>query len=439
MKRVFRFLIVCLYLVFVAFVHSHDLPWLTAPYLQNVKPNGITIMWEMTANENIVVNYSTDHTLNESQQAESVDSEHNSHIYKVVLTELNPGITYYYRMMAEDIHSHVRTFRTAPPTPQPFSFAVWSDSQGHNRGAYNTDIHEPTKTMMKHMADSGVDIALTSGDLAENGGKYGDVRNYFLDRIAKYLGQSVPFFPAWGNHEPNRQDIIRKFADTPAKDRIGMDPGWGSYSFNYAGVHFICIDFSTMRKDIDYWLEKDLQLSVTDNLRYTFLFIHVPPYCELWIDGDKWLRSHLVPLFEQYEVDAVFSGHTHEYERGYKKHVHYIVTGGGSWLDWEEPIVKDWKHMFIGGAQDLAEFRHGLINEYVRVDVGMDEWIGFMHAFQPNGDYIGVRDRFGSMLKDINDDGFLTNSERIMPSNYMTGSPSEAKQLIIIDPTKKKK
>ena len=57
----------------------------------------------------------------------------------------------------------------------------------------------------------------------------------------------------------------------------------------------------------------------------------------------------------------------------------------------------------------MAEFRHGLINEYVRVDVEMGEWIGSMHAFQPNGDYIGVRDRFGSMLKDVNGDGLLTD------------------------------
>ena len=439
MKIAFRFSIIYLCLFISLISYSHDLPWLTAPYLQNVKPNGITIMWEIREKKDIYINYSTDQALKKSKQARSTNSKHDSHIYKVELIDLKPGATYYYRISNEDMHSYIRTFRTAPLSPQPFSFGVWSDSQGHNRGIYNTDIHEPTKSMMKHMADSGVDIALTSGDLAENGGNYQDVRNYFLDRIAKYLGQSVPFFPAWGNHEPNRQDIIRKFADTPAKNRTGMDPGWGSYSFDYAGVHFICIDFSTMKEDIKTWLEDDLKSSLSNNPRYTFLFIHIPPYCELWIDGDKWLRSRLVPLLEQYGVDAVFSGHTHEYERGYKEHVHYIITGGGSWLDWEEPIVKDWEHMFVGGAKNLAEFRHGLINEYVRVDVEMDEWIGSMHAFQPNGDYIGVRDRFGSMLKDANGDGLLTGPERIMPSNYLTGMPSDARKIGVNDPTKKKK
>jgi hypothetical protein len=37
----------------------------------------------------------------------------------------------------------------------------------------------------------------------------------------------------------------------------------------------------------------------------------------------------LVPLFEQYGVDAVFSGHSHAYERYAYNGIQYIVTGGG--------------------------------------------------------------------------------------------------------------
>ena len=399
-------------------VFAHEASFITAPYLQNVKRDGITIMWESQSGEATSVQLGRGTEIDAEFIAMSVDSGHESPIFKAVLTGLSPGTTYYYRVaVAGSPPSHLRTFRTAPRKSAPFSFAVWSDSQGENRGAYEEDRLEPTKSMMTHMAQSGIDIALTSGDLAEDGGAYKDVRDYFLDRVAKFLGQSVPFFIAWGNHEPNRDDIIRKFVDMPSKDRPDFDPGWGSFSFDYSGVHFICIDYGTMRKDIRFWLEDDLKSKANKKARYTFLFIHVPPYCELWIDGDVDLRRKLVPLLEEYGVDAVFSGHTHEYERGYKEHVHYVITGGGSWLDLTEPVVKDWDHMFVGGAQDLAEFRHGLVNEYVRVDVGMDAWTGSMHAFEPSGSYIGVRDVFGSMLRDVNGDGFLTDSERNLPVN----------------------
>ena len=42
---------------------------------------------------------------------------------------------------------------------------------------------------------------------------------------------------------------------------------------------------------------------------------------------------------------------------------------------------------------------------------------GSMPAFKPSGSYIGVRDVFGSMLIDANEDGFLTDSEREVPVN----------------------
>jgi 3',5'-cyclic AMP phosphodiesterase CpdA len=41
------------------------------------------------------------------------------------------------------------------------------------------------------------------------------------------------------------------------------------------------------------------------------------------------VREYLVPLFEEYNVDLVFCGHDHLYERSYKNGVHYIVSGGG--------------------------------------------------------------------------------------------------------------
>jgi predicted phosphodiesterase len=36
-----------------------------------------------------------------------------------------------------------------------------------------------------------------------------------------------------------------------------------------------------------------------------------------------------MPLFEEYHVDIVFSGHDHDYERSVKNGIYYIVTGGG--------------------------------------------------------------------------------------------------------------
>ena len=300
--------------------------YLTLPYLQNVKTDGITIMFELDAQPSATVEYGTTAEYGKIEMTKAIDSGFSSRIYKCVLTGLRAGTTYHYRVVQDGTDfTGDRTFTTAPDTPVPFSFGVWSDSQGNNHGAYPGDVLEPTKTMMAHMATSGVSFGVTCGDLAEDGSAYQDTRDFYLDRVAKYLGQKVPWFVAWGNHDKDRSSVIRKFADMPSKDREGFDPGWGSFSFDYAGCHFICIDDNTKDADIADWVESDLKSAANQAAKFTFLFIHVPPYCELWIDGDAGLRGNLVPLVQQYGVDVVFSGHTHEYERGYKEHVHYII------------------------------------------------------------------------------------------------------------------
>ena len=64
---------------------------------------------------------------------------------------------------------------------------------------------------------------------------------------------------------------------------------------------------------------------------WTFVYFHHPPWSEGWpgYPGEINVRKILVPLFEQYHVDMVFNGHTHDYERGLRNGVYYIITGGG--------------------------------------------------------------------------------------------------------------
>ena len=375
----------------------------TLPYLQNVHSRGITVMWERDGQQEARVEYGASANHGFAVPATVEASGFGTFIYRAVIDGLEPDREYHFRVAPTEADVPDRVFRTAPEELTAFSFAVWSDSQGVNRGAYAPDPYEPTVSMMAHMAASGIDFAVTAGDLAEDGASYADTRAYYLDRVARHLGQTVPWFVAWGNHDRGRDAVIRKFADLPSKDRRGFTPGYGSYSFDYAGCHFVCLDYATMRTDITVWLESDLSSEASRNARFTFLFVHVPPYCELWFDGDSDLRSRLVPLLERYGVDVCFSGHTHEYSRGYRHHVHYCVTGGGSWLDLPEQLVVDWPHMTVGGQHAIPGVSRpgedrggGLINEYVRVEVTPAAFTARMIGFDPSGKAVGVLDEFSS-------------------------------------------
>jgi predicted phosphodiesterase len=373
--------------------------FLTAPYLQNPKPDGITIMWEAKEASPYHLHYGTSAEDEKPAEITHEDSGAKTLVYKAVISGLAADTSHQYRITVEGGTRPAAEgwFRTAPDTPRPFAFGVWSDSQGPNKGAYPDDLYEPTKTLLAHLAGSGVEFGIAAGDLAEDGDSYTETKAMYLDRVAKHFGQSTPWFVAWGNHDGKRGDPLRKFADMPSKDREGHDPGWGSYTFEYAGVFFMCIEYTTMEKDIPGWVETQLASEAAQNAKFRFVTVHVPPFCELWIDGEEMLREKLVPLLEKHRVDVCFSGHTHEYERGFLNGVYYCITGGGSWLDFGEPVVKDWPHMSVGGAHDLPGFQHGLVNEYVRVMVEDDHWVAEMHGFKPNGDYIGVLDTFRSV------------------------------------------
>ena len=385
----------------------------TPPYLQNVRTDGIVIMTETAENAELTVAYGESLSLGEKTTMTRVSSGGGTWFHRAVLTGLAAGGEYYYRVNAGDGTplTGLAHFHTAPATEVDFKFSAWGDSQGHNRGVWTAAPLEPTISMMKHMVASGVAFGLANGDLAEDGNSYADTRSFYLDRVARHLGTSVPWFNAWGNHDTaNPNSPLRLASDMPSRYRPGFSPGHGSFTFTYANCFFVCLDEFYRTEITNGWLEQQLASPAARNARFRFLGVHVPPYCERWIDGNATLRSTLVPLLEKYSVTICFSGHTHEYERGFLNHVHYVVTGGGSWLDHTEQVVKDWEHMTVGGAHDVPgqwasqsspgilgapkAIVGGLFNEYTLITI-RDRYLKLeAQAFNADGSYIGVLDAF---------------------------------------------
>jgi predicted phosphodiesterase len=228
--------------------------------------------------------------------------------------------------------------------------------------------------MMQTMVSQGCKFGVTSGDLAWSGYEYSWIEASFTKRIQRYLGSSIPFYVAWGNHDGNQWALARNFISQP--------PSNSNYSFNYAGCHFTCIDAADFNNFT--WIANDLQAA--QGSKFIFVFCHYPPYCERWYAGEAQYQAQLAPLLEQYNVNICFSGHTHEYERGLQGGVYYVITGGGSWLDYTEPLVYDWPHMTKGGYNDLdGSIDGGLINEFVRVNVTGSTLTCTLVAFNTDG------------------------------------------------------
>jgi hypothetical protein len=152
------------------------------------------------------------------------------------------------------------------------------------------------------------------------------------------------------------------------------------------------------------WIEQDLASDDSQNATWRFVFIHVPPYCERWIDGSSNLRTYLVPLMNQYNVQICFSGHTHEYQRGMLNGMFYVITGCGSYLDTGESLTTNWPHMTVGGYQNIGSISGGLINGWTEVQIDGTELYIKQHAYNSDGSLysIPIVDTIRFALSDFN-------------------------------------
>jgi Icc-related predicted phosphoesterase len=382
----------------------------TAPYQQNMSSTGIVIMCELPQEIPLHLEYGQTAAYGQTAQFVSEPNAGGTWFYRALVTGLEPAQTYHYRLVQNSGASADDTFATSPTNSVDFSFGVWSDGHGENYG-WTLDPTEPVRSFLKQMVGAGVAFALSVGDMVGQGTNYSHVRTSYLDCVARELGPHVPWYIAWGNHDSILTNAaLRRAADLPSRNRPGFSSGHGSYTFTYANCFFVCIDEFQRSTINNGWLQQELSSAAAQQARFRIVAVHYPPYSERWLDGNAALRSDLVPLMEQYDVDLCISGHVHEYERGETNGVKYVITGASCNLDTKEVIVKDWPHMTVGGAQTIAGYRRtqsspgvlgpeipivgGLVNEYSFIQVIGDVLKFECRAFNSDGSYIGVLDSF---------------------------------------------
>jgi len=125
----------------------------------------------------------------------------------------------------------------------------------------------------------------------------------------------APVITVLGNHDVRHQ----------GREIYARMFGPEDFHFDHGNCRFICLDNSdyTLADEQLAWLEKLL-----DTELHTFVFMHVPPRTERWLHNFKRGDTRFMELMKQYEVDRVFLGHIHMYDRQVIGGVTYIVTGG---------------------------------------------------------------------------------------------------------------
>jgi len=309
--------IACICVLAVAGVAAADSPRMVkGPYLQDLAPTSITVMWQMEPQvaARLIV---------DGPGGQRVQDIKGDRITEAQIDGLEPSSRYRYRVEAGG-QTWQGEFATAPPVGKdiPFSFIVVGDSR---------DGVEQHRRVVNRMAQEVPDFVLGTGDMVDEGYRQEQWQSFF-DVENNMLRDNV-YFPALGNHDRQGRgrtaDSYRAFFSVP--ENGGDSERY--YAFTYASARFLILDsnaYSFALTDQTAWIERELIAARQDpTIHHIFVVMHHPPFSISLHGGNTDLRERWTPLFEQYGVTAVFSGHDHVYSRAEHDGHRYFVTGGG--------------------------------------------------------------------------------------------------------------
>jgi hypothetical protein len=328
------------------------------PYLQNVTPDAITVMWQ--ADETVAGRIVVDGPgLPDGGRVIDVAPARTP---RTRIEGLRPASRYRYRVEVGDARDKGE-FATAPEigSSAPFTFVAFGD---------NGSSPESHRRVIERAAADVPDFILGVGDMV-NTSRPDDWQTLF--EVERPLLRDNVIFPALGNHDQQKKGLtIAHFSelfslpDGACKD----DQAKRYYTFTYGNARFLILDSNSNAfalTDQTAWIESQLAEARQDSrIRHVFVAMHHPPYSLALHGGNRNLRERWTPLYEKYGVAAVFSGHDHVYERAEANGVHYFVTGGGGAVPYKldkKATAIDRKHVK----------RFEAVNHYLRVTVDGDQ------------------------------------------------------------------
>jgi acid phosphatase type 7 len=301
------------------------------PYLQSVGASSAVVAFRTSASCTPLVRYGEGKDTSRVAHASRSDRYH-----AVTLAGLKAGATHSYIVEACGSTTGVRQFRTAERAGRAVQFTAMGDfgTGGSDQARVLALLGRPTRHG---------ELMLTLGDNAYSSGTDAEFQSHMFTPMAALLRQT-PLFTAPGNHEyesSGAQPYLDNFyvtANNPEHTEF-------YYSFDWGPVHFVSLDSSCA---IGYpgpcdpnrqmaWFEDDIAATAQP---WKVVFFHHPPWSSGEHGSDLEMRRDYGPLFEEYGVDLVLTGHDHNYERSLPmkgdvvapagtRGVVYVVVGSG--------------------------------------------------------------------------------------------------------------
>jgi hypothetical protein len=247
------------------------------------------------------------------------------------LSNLRPGTRYHYVAHENGKPFAESHFHTSPgPVTKQFRFAVIGDT-----GSGNLNQFSIARKLIKWAPD----FVLHMGDVIYEKGEYEGYGPRYMEPFHQLVANTV-VYPTPGNHDYGLGNLngYTRFFEIPRAKPEDQEK-W--YTFSHGNAQFFSLDTNQpfAKGTPQYnWLVKELEASkATWKIAYT----HYPPYTSGEHGSSMYVRNAWGPLFEKHNVQVVFTGHDHHYERSKPREdfvkdgvpTTYVVSGGGgAWL-----------------------------------------------------------------------------------------------------------
>jgi predicted phosphodiesterase len=303
--------------------------------------------------------------------------------HEFTLDGLKPDTAYFYEVVAvsedgEEISSGLLTFRTAVQEEQPFTFAVFGDTEArpHINNKISQQIWGERPNFLMILGD------LTDGGSADRRFEW---THEFFTGMGPLFGR-VPTVAVPGNGE-SELHWYKHYHRFP-----GNEIYW---TFTYGNAQFFMIDSDLEEREREMpgfraeqreWLRQELARSTA---RWKIVAHHHPIYSSdeddygnSWntatpVEGDADMRNDYLEIYEEGGVDLVLYGHMHEYERSWpildervslEGGVLYMTIGGlGGNLEDLRP-TRSWHtgHVFRGHHHSTVTISGDLVSVATR-------------------------------------------------------------------------
>ncbi len=287
------------------------------PMVQGVSETAATLVVETDAAVGAVLQWGTEAT-NLSRSVPLPPSRR--HVWALRDLPANRPISY--RVIAGASTTGVHTFHTLPPPGAVLRIGVYGDVRGGH------DVH---RRLTQALIDEAPDAVIVTGDMVLRGSDEGDWQRFFA--VTADLLPRIPYYPAIGNHDlgragPEGRRADQIFAMPPAPP--GRPEGAFWYSVDLSDVHLVFLDSNAYeRPEQERWLEQDLAAARARGVRAIFAVTHSGPFSRGIHRGSPLARERYLPILVRYKVNALVSGHDHQYQRGRMSGLDYVVSGGG--------------------------------------------------------------------------------------------------------------